>query len=323
VSGAYFMSANGDRLMLADKAILLKFLTAHGVVNLDCRYVLGIAPVGPESDSDRGAPATRPARSRFSPTTRPTTRPTRRPTRRPARTGPAVTHKVTFINGSVLYGSFADAEVTLVLKRDRKVTVEANRLAGLHFVRELRPDPLLSKITTVHGEELFGALTVGEFRVSTEYGSISVSRTQLESIDFKRGSAADADFKLRNGTVLKGRLSDVTVGLEIAGGMPVKLQIGLLEEVHCRMPLPPRAMIARIEQLIAQLGAESRLDRKAAIAALARLGPDVSSVLKRYLKSGDPKIRSGIWQVMIKLGTGGTRMPTPPPQRYHHLHERL
>jgi len=303
VSGAYVISQNGDRLVLGDKRITLKFRTVHGTIDLDCRHVASIVPISRRSRTGQAPDSAGPGAAT-----------------RPAGTAVVVTHKATLFNGSRLSGSFADGEVKLSLKRDREVTVNPNRLAGLHFAREPSSNPLLSMVSTIGGDELFGRLTARSFQVATQYGNVAVSRTQLESIDFKRGSVDQTSFKLRNGTVLKGRLSDVTVGLEIAPGLSVKLQSRLLARVHCRMPLPPKAMIARIEQLVAQLGAESVLDRKAAVAALAGLGPDITSVLRRYLKCGDPEIRTGIWQVMIKLGTNGTRTPRPI-QPYRHLYD--
>ena len=289
VTGVYVVSVKGDRLKLSSDPMTVKFQTRHGPLALDSRGLLSVVPTKP-----REAPA---------------------PTRSAATTRPSetlrITHKATLLNGSVLSGSLAGENLKLKLRDGRQLIGASGQLAGLYFADDLKPNALSSSVELVGGDKVFGRLAAASFHVVTEYGSVELGRTQLRSVKFKSASPDEAVFELRNSTILKGRLADVAVEIEIAPRTKLKLQTGLLSVIDCPMPLPAEAMIARVEQLVAQLGAEASLDRKSAVRQLAELGPAIEPVLKRYLRFGDPVVRKGIWQVMIKLGVSGTQNPQP------------
>jgi len=302
VTGVYVVSVKGDRLKLSSDPMTVKFQTRHGLLALDSRYLLNVVPVKPSKAPapKRGAATTRPG------------------------AGFRITHKATFVNGSVVSGSFAGDKVKLKLRDGRELAAAVGQLAGLYFAEDVEPNTLLSSVELIDGDIIFGKLSARGFHVVTQYGNLKVGRTALRSAEFKSASPDSAVFRLRNSTVLKGRLADVALEIEIAGRTKLKVQAGLLSVIDCPMPLPPEAMIARVEQLVAQLGAESSLDRKSAIERLAQFGPAISPVLKRYLRFGDPVVREGIWQVMIKLGTNGTRnaQPVGPVNAWRYMHSR-
>ena len=286
VSGAYLVSVKGDRLKLFADPMTVRFRTRHGAIALDSRHLLSIAPV----KASKAAVAIAPAPPRRGTATRPSGR-------------GDVTHKATLINGSVLSGSFAGESVKLKLRDGRELSPPRGQLAGLYFADNVMPNTLLSSIELIDGDKVFGTLSAGGFHVVTQYGGIELGRTQLRSARFKSGSPDSTVFQLRNSTVLKGRLADVALEIEVAPLTRLKLHAGLLSAVDCPMPMPEVAMIARIEQLVAQLGAESSLDRKSAVQRLAELGPPIVPVLRRYMRFGDPAVRRGIWRVIAKLGT--------------------
>ena len=293
-SGAYIVSVKGDRLKLSPDPMIVKFRTRHGPIALDSKHLLSIVPV--KSRKTVTAVAPRPRGDKAA------TRPGERL---------VITHQAALINGSVLFGSLGSEKVELKLRDGRKLATDSRQLAGLYFADDHEPNTLLSSVESIDGDKVFGKLAAGGFRIATQYGNVEVGRARLRSAEFKPGSPDSAVFRLRNSTVLKGRLADAAVEIEIAPRTKLKLTRELLSVIDCPMPLPVEAMIARIEQLVAQLGAESSADRKSAVQQLAELGPGIAPVLKRYLRFGDPAVREGIWQVMIKLGAGGTRNSQP------------
>ncbi len=284
VTGVYVVSVKGDRLKLSSDPMTVKFRTRHGVVALDSGRLISVVSV----DSAKASTAT----------TRPSA-------------GLRITHKATLINGSVLSGSFAGDKVKLKLRDGRELAAASAQLGGLYFADDFDTNTLLSSVELIGGDKVFGRLAAGSFHVVTQFGKVELRRSQLLSAEFKPDSPDSGVFKLRNSTVLKGRLADVALEIEIAPRTKLKLTRELLSVIDCPMPLPAEAMIARVEQLVAQLGAEASIDRKSAVERLAELGPGIAPVLKRYLRFGDPVVRSGIWQVMIKLGVNGTRNPQP------------
>ena len=307
VTGAYVVSVKGDRLKLSGDPMTVKFRTRHGPVALDSKHLLSIVPV--KSSKTEVVVASRPRGDKAA--TRPGAR-------------LRITHKAALINGSVLSGSFVGDKVKLKLRDGRELAPAPGQLAGLYFADDIEPNTLLSSVELIDGDKVFGRLSAARFHVVTQYGGVELGRTRLRSVKFKPGRPDSAVFKLRNSTVLKGRLADVALEIKIAPRTKLKLTRELLSVVDCPMPLPAEAMIALVEQLVAQLGAESSLDRKSAVERLAELGPGISPVLRRYLRFGDPAVRGGIWQVMIKLGTDGTRNPQPaaPLNPFMHMHER-
>jgi hypothetical protein len=296
VAGAYAVSVKGDRLKLSSDPMTVKFRTRYGPVALDSRQLLNVVPV-------------------------------KSPKRREATTRPSenlrITHQAALVNGSVLSGSFAGDEIKLKLRDGRELAAAEGQLAGLYFADDVQPNTLLSSVELTDGDKVFGRLAAGSFHLVTQYGSLELRRMQLRFAEFKPGLPDSGVFKLRNSTVLKGRLADVAVEIEIAPRTNLKLPRRLLSVIDCPMPLPAEAMVARVEQLVAQLGAEASIDRKSAVERLAELGPAISPVLKRYLRFGDPVVRKGIWKVMIKLGTGGTQNIQPAGPVHPWGHTRL
>jgi len=306
VAGAYAVSVKGDRLKLSSDPMTVKFRTRYGPVALNSRQLLNVVPVNSPNVVAVSAPS---------------------PRRRGATTRPSenlrITHQAALVNGSVLSGSFAGDKVKLKLRDGRELTAGAGQLAGLYFADDVQPNTLLSSVELTGGDKVFGRLAAGSFHVLTQYGRIELKRMQLRSAEFKPGLPDSGVFKLRSSTVLKGRLADAAVEIEIAPRTNLKLPRRLLSVIDCPMPLPVEAMIARVEQLVAQLGAEASIDRKSAVERLVEFGPAISSVLKRYLRFGDPVVRKGIWKVMIKLGTGGTQNIHPVGPVHPWGHTRL
>jgi len=304
VAGVYVVSVKGDRLKLSSDPMAVEFRTRHGPVTLDSRHLLSVVPAKSAKVVVAGAPT---------------------PGRHKAATRPSerfrITHKATLVNGSVVSGSFAGDKVKLKLRDGRELTAASEQLAGLYFAEDVEPNTLLSSVELIDGDKVFGRLAAGSFHVVTQYGSLELGRRQLRSAEFKPGRPDSAVFKLRNSTVLKGRLADVALEIEIASGTKLKLPRGLLSLIDCPMPLPVEAMIARVEELVAQLGSESSLDRKSAVDRLAELGPGIAPVLRRYLRFGDPVVRKGIWRSMIKLGAAGTHnaQPAGPVSPFTHI----
>ncbi|MDP6636956.1 MAG: HEAT repeat domain-containing protein [Phycisphaerae bacterium] len=278
VGDVFVVSTKGDKLRLSGDPVTLKFRTRHGVVSLDSKYLISIEPADPKKKPSSRAATTRPGGSL------------------------RMTRRAVLKNGSELSGSFADKSIKLKLHDGREISPDSGLLAGLYFSEEIEPAALASSVELIDGDKLFGRLTAGAFRVVTKYGRVEIGRTELRTARFKPGQPDGTSFLLRNSTVLSGRLADVSLEIEIAPSTKLKLETGLLSVVDCPMPLPVEAMVKRIELLIAQLGSESIIDRESAIGRLAELGTAAAPVLRRYLKTGDPVVREGVWKVLIKLG---------------------
>jgi hypothetical protein len=107
-----------------------------------------------------------------------------------------------------------------------------------------------------------------------------------------------------DGTNLAGTFVDAAIAFEIAPGGPTVnvLPTSILSAVN-PTPSPPPEALKKIEKLVAQLGAESYLDREKAQKALIAMGKSIVPLLKKYLaETRDPEIRQRIQAVLEQLG---------------------
>lgn len=65
---------------------------------------------------------------------------------------------------------------------------------------------------------------------------------------------------------------------------------------------PPAEMLEKVEKLIAQLGAESYVDREKAQKELIAMGKSIAPILKKHLNNRDPEIRQRLEEIIKTLG---------------------
>ncbi|MBT3201263.1 MAG: hypothetical protein HN350_15290 [Phycisphaerales bacterium] len=273
--GPCVMLRTGDRLGFDPKALDMKLLTRHGLVKLDPAGLLELTMDNP---------------------------------------GNAV-HRAVFLNGSRLGGFLEPETLKLKLKLGKTVAVSRDLIAQLRFAEEEQPDATLSRVLLTNGDELFGSLTAGKFKLTTEYGQLDIEPSRVKSMNFRPENLGMTSVTMWKGSILKGRLGKSQLGFAISPQTELKIYAGQFVSIQCPLPLPPKAARVEIEKLIAQLGAESYEDRQAASKKLLGLGKSIVPMLQRNLSSSDPEVRQRIEDVIEQLG--GSAVPTTPA--IHHL----
>ena len=273
--GAYIVLRTGDRLRFDPKALEIKLLTRHGLVALEAERLLELTMDNP---------------------------------------GNAV-HRAVFLNGSRLGGFLEPEMLKLKLNLGKTVTVSRDMVAQMRFAENEQPDSTLTRVVLTNGDELFGALTAGKFKLTTDYGQIEIDPSRVRTMKFRPEDLGRTIVGMWKGSILKGRLGQSQLGFAISPKTVLNIYAGQFVSIECPLPMPPKAARDEVEKLVAQLGAESYEDRQKASKELVKMGKNILPILKDHLKTGDPEVRQRIEDVMEQLGSGVT--PNQPIQPIH------
>ena len=273
--GAYVLLRTGDRLGFDPKSLRIKLLTRHGLVALQAERLYELTMDNP---------------------------------------GNAV-HRAVFLNGSRLGGFLEPETLKLKLKLGKTVDVSRDMIAQMRFAEEERPDPTLSRVVLTNGDELFGSLTAGKFKLTTDYGQLSIDPARVKNMRFRPEDLGRTVVEMWKGSILKGRLGQSQLGFAISPKTVLNIYAGQFVSIDCPLPLPPTAARAEVEKLIAQLGAESYEDRQKASKKLQALGKSILPMLQKHLASSDPEVRQRIEDIIEQLGGSIAPTPTPPQLR--------
>jgi hypothetical protein len=278
--GAYVILRTGDRLGFDPKALDIKLLTRHGLVDLDTEGLLELTMDNP---------------------------------------GNAV-HRAVFLNGSRLGGFLEPRKLRLKLKLGKTVEVSRDMIAQMRFSEEDLPDSTLTRVVLTNGDELFGTLTAGKFKLTTDYGEIEIDPSRVKSMKFRPEDLGRTIVGMWKGSILKGRLGQSQLGFAISPQTVLNIYAGQFVSIECPLPLPPKAARVEVEKLIAQLGAESYEDRQKASKKLLELGKSIMPLLQKHLANSDPEVRQRIEDIIEQFG--GSTAPAPKTNRRHLIMER-
>ncbi|MCP4379656.1 MAG: hypothetical protein GY794_26245 [bacterium] len=279
--GAYVVLRTGDRLRFDPEPLKVKLLTRHGMVPLETSQLLELTMDNP---------------------------------------GNAV-HRAVFLNGSRL-GGFIEPE-TFKLKLTMGKTVELSRdiILEMRFAEDEKPDTTLTRVELTNGDELYGELTGGKFKLTTDYGQLAVAPASVKKITFRPEDLWRTIVSKWDSTILKGRLGKSQIRFAISPKTVLNIHAGQFVSINCPLPLPPQTARVEIEKIVAQLGAESYEDRQKASEKLLKMGKNIIPILRKHLANGDPEVRQRIEDILEKSGASGSSQPSPTIR--NHMMERI
>jgi len=206
-------------------------------------------------------------------------------------------------NGSTLTGALLPNRLKLKLKLGPVAEVYALQLLGLDG--PARPVAPVGGTTMVmrNGDRLLGHVADKTLTIRTSVGEARIQTTSIFVVEFEPKKPGAITVKTWGGGVMTGRLVEPTIAFAIApGGATVKAKTAQIASITRTSALPPPEVRRKVEQLVAQLGAESFQDRQAAGKALVKMGRSIVPLLKPHLKSNDPEIRQRIQDILEQLG---------------------
>ena len=212
-------------------------------------------------------------------------------------------YRVVFRNGSTLTGALLPAKLTLKLQLGPTFTCWRRNVRGfVMLARHVEPTGPAT-VQMRNGDRLFGKIADQTLTIRTEFGDVKVRAASLVSMVFDPKKTGQVKAKTWNGATISGRLVAPAVTVVVGpDGPAVKVTAAQITSITSSSALPPPEVLKKAEQLVAQLGAESYVDREAAAKALVAMGKGIVGVLKTHLASSDPEIRQRIQDILEQLG---------------------
>ncbi len=210
-------------------------------------------------------------------------------------------HRAILANGSVLTGKLV-AKLKLKLALGPELSVEPAQVWGI--TGTAKPvKPAGATVMLRGGDTLVGRFADKMLTVKTASRNVKVHAGGIVSMQFDANKPTSVTLSTWDNKTVKGTLTDAVVGLEIIPGLlTLKVPAAKIANVTQPGASAPREMLEKIEKLIAQLGAESYLDREKAQKDLIAMGNSIGPILKKHLKNPDPEVRHRLGEIIKALG---------------------
>jgi hypothetical protein len=213
--------------------------------------------------------------------------------------------RVTLKDSSVILGTPTSDEMKLKLKLGKEISVPYRNIASLTFPGAPVKPTDAATVLLGGGARLVGKLGDKKLAVSTDSGSVDVSMANIWKI--LRHTDGKVELTMQNLTVLRGKLK--TDGLAMILGSGVKLNVPISQINSITFPRTlPADLIAKIEELIKELGDTSAAKRKAASQQLIAMGKDILLVLQRHRGGDNAMINKGLQRVIDTLDNKAARV---------------
>jgi len=231
-------------------------------------------------------------------------------------TGNAI-HRAVFVNGSSLAGLLEPSRIEVPLALGPRMVVDRDMVSTLAFAVEDKLDETLTQVVLTNDSELFGLMTDAELSLATQYGEVALRPRNIRSIVFDQANPSGTAVTLWDGSVLRGQLAPQDIAFEIQPGPTLKIATSHIVGIARSQIAPPDDVMAKVDKLIARLGAESYKDRQEASDALIKMGKCIVPLLREHLNERDPEVRHRIEDIMTRLGaeSAGASQPSRPVHR--------
>jgi len=262
-SGPIVILASGDRLAWTECKEKLQLRTPAGAVDLPIKGVMSIQAVDPKGSA----------------------------------------YRVVFRNGSTLTGALGPQKLTLKLQLGPVATIHRQNIRGLVLAATPVKPTGTATVQMRNGDRLLGKLADETLSVQTEFGLTKIRSAGVLTMTFDAAKPTQVVAKMWGNTTISGRLVQPTVTVAITpDGPTVKAKTTQIASITSTSALLPPEVLKKIEKLIAQLGAESYVDREKAQKDLIAMGKSIAGILKKHVNSPDPEVRQRIEQIIKALG---------------------
>jgi len=212
-------------------------------------------------------------------------------------------HRVRFPNGTVLAGTLEPEKLTLKLKVVPKLEIALKdiRLIALP-TKAIAPLESTATVKLRDGNRIIGQLENETLSLPTEFGRVEVHTSDVKTLTFDAERAGYVTIAAWDGTTLSGQLATPKMTCRIGPNGPrVSLLTTQIASITQSSPLLRPADWKKVEKLIAQLAAESHVDRETATQELLKMGKGVVTPLKKHANDADPEVRRNIERILKQL----------------------
>jgi len=226
-------------------------------------------------------------------------------------------HRALFPGGSVLAGTLGPKKLTLKLKVAAELGIATKDIRLIVLpMKTLTPFEPAATVLLHDGSRLLGRLEHETLALRTEFGEVKARVGELKTLTCDPKRPAHVTITTWNGTTLRGQLTAPRLTCRIAPNGPrVSLMTSRIASITQPSPLLGPKARKKVEELIAQLAAESYIDREAATKELLKMGKSIVPLLKKHLASHDPELRQRIEDILEK--SDPKKAPPVSPPKVH------
>ena len=214
--------------------------------------------------------------------------------------------RILLAGGSEISGKLRPGKLLLRLRSFGELRTD---VASLRLVSGPEAGPAADGAVSVQmrcGDRLVGRLVEKELAFQTSEGNVVLDPQSLRSAIFGVKESGTPTIRLWNDSVLKGSLTESTVGVLLGrDGPAVRVKKSDIASIVNPSPLPPREIQAKVQALVKQLGADSYQDRQAAQEALVAMGQGILPLIEPHLKHEDAEVRVRIAAIIEKWKPNG------------------
>ena len=215
-------------------------------------------------------------------------------------------HRARFQGGTALAGTLGPEKFTLKLKVVPELEI-ASKDVRLIILPTKSPEPPAPRATILlhDGSRLLGRLENETLALRTEFGRVKVYVGDVKALTRDANRPALVTITTWDDTTLHGQLAELKLTCRIAPNGPrASLNAAEVASVTLSTPLLRPEVREKAEKLIAQLAAESFVDRETATKELVNMGKGVVGLLKEHVNSLDSEVRQRVARILEQLGSG-------------------
>jgi hypothetical protein len=223
-------------------------------------------------------------------------------------------HAVTLTDGSRFSGLLGGDVVRLRLpsvNQGEPVEIPLSEIRELRLATDPdEPGSGAAIIELGESDRLVGSL-LGDIQLDTVFDTLTIDcREVRELANLPDGS--DVQVTLWDQTKVSGRLRGGTLRAALVCGATLSLPVSMVTRYDQPLPLPSKAVVTRIMELVQQLSAPDWKTRDAAQASIVAMGLPVARVLHDLRATASPEAQTRIDAILRELNPPAPPA-TPPP----------
>ena len=208
-------------------------------------------------------------------------------------------HRVRLADGTTITGTLLPDELTFKLQLGPHVKVATKQVRQIAWQAQPIAPAGPASMTLRNGDRLLGDIADKHLAIETKWGAVDLAVADVQELTFDAAERGDVTARLWLEQNLRGRLAAGAVGFAISPHIPpLKIPTEQIASIVRPAVDPPAGVAARVEQLVAQLGAKDFSAREAAGVALSLMGPEIFPILRSHAADPDAEIAARVRRLL-------------------------
>ena len=212
-------------------------------------------------------------------------------------------HQFTLVDGSKFTGLLAADVLEMTLEigaGDTQAKFPVSSIAKFQLnAKPAEVDDLSPTIRLADEDALIGTLT-GELKIDTAFDTLTIDAAEARELNHP-AAGADVQVVLFDGTTVSGRLQQMELSAQLAGGLKLKLPLALLQSYQQPQPSPGKETQQKITELVKELSNADWKARDRAQQGLVAIGPAATGSLRRAREGAEGDVQARIDAILKEL----------------------